>query len=97
MTRSVCLLVGRSVGSVCHDFLKGREDTLPCSYRSTYSDTRYSFIYLRSRIISVFCFHYFPLLNPCFAPVYPVLVWKITKSEYSKEIKKEEINIHTRS
>ena len=29
-------LVGRSVGrSVCHNFLKGREVTLPCSYRST--------------------------------------------------------------
>ena len=31
MTRSIRLLVGRSV---CHNLLKGREVTLPCSYRS---------------------------------------------------------------
>ena len=34
MTGSVRLSVGRSV-SVCHNFLKGREVTLPCFYRST--------------------------------------------------------------
>ena len=33
---SVCQLIGRTFGwSVCHNFLKGREDSLPCSFRRT--------------------------------------------------------------
>ena len=36
MTRSVPRSLGWSVGwSVCHNFLKGREVTLPCSNRNT--------------------------------------------------------------
>ena len=36
MNPHICLSVGQSVGqSVCHNFLRGREKTLSCSYRNT--------------------------------------------------------------